>query len=1376
MPANYAFTAGDAGSHSFSATLKTAGSRSITATDTATGSINGAQSGITVNSAAASALQMSAPASATAGSSFNVTVTAKDAFGNTATGFAGTVHFTSSDSQAGLPANYAFTAADAGVHTFSVTLKTAGSRSVTATDTATGSLTASATLAVNAAAASTYQVSAPSGSTAGSSFNVSMTVKDAYGNTATGYTGTVHFTSSDGQAALPANYAFTAGDAGVHTFSATLKTAGSRSITATDTATATVTGSATVSVSAAAASTYQVSAPSSATAGSSVNVTVSAKDAFGNTATGYTGTVHFTSSDGQGVLPSNYTFTASDAGVHTFSATLKTAGSRSITATDTATASVTGSATVSVSAAAASTYQVAAPSSATAGSSVNVTVSAKDAYGNTANGYTGTVHFTSSDGQAVLPANYTFTAGDAGSHTFSVTWKTVGSQSITATDTATGSITGSANVSITTATANSYQVSAPSSATAGSSFNVTVTAKDVFGNTATAYTGTVHFTSSDGLAGLPANYTFTAGDAGVHTFSATLKTAGSRSITATDTATASVTGSATVSVSAAAASTYQVAAPSSATAGSSVNVTVSAKDAYGNTANGYTGTVHFTSSDGQAVLPANYTFTAGDAGSHTFSVTWKTVGSQSITATDTATGSITGSANVSITTATANSYQVSAPSSATAGSSFNVTVTAKDVFGNTATAYTGTVHFTSSDGLAGLPANYTFTAGDAGVHTFSATLKTAGSRSITATDTATASVTGSATVAVNAAAASTYQVSAPSNGTAGSAFNVTVTAKDAFGNTATGYTGTVHFTSSDGQAALPTNYAFTAGDAGVHTFSATLKTSGSRSITATDTATSSIAGSSTISVSAAAASAYQLSAPLNVSAGSAFNVNVTAKDVYGNIATGYTGTVHFTSSDGQAVLPANYAFTAGDAGAHIFSATLQTVGSQSITVTDTADSSINGSQNGIVVAAGDTNPPTVVAKTPSDGATGVVASTNVTATFSEAVQTSTISFILKDSGGNQVAASVTYDAATMTVTLNPTSNLAPNATYTATLSLAQDLAGNTMSPVSWSFTTQAAVVSGNPFAVGTTAGPVTTVTMYNADRTVRFTAQPFGSTHTGGARVALGDVTGDGVADIIAVTNGNTKAQARIIDGATGTVLSNQLLGTTTYTGPVTVAIGDVNGDGVGEVALGTNENGPHARVFRGGDFALLSGFHAGTTSKFLGRTNVALSDMTGDGKAELVVTSLYSTGSRVVGYKGTSLVQGSRPAKAFSAFTLGGGYVNGLFVALGDVNADGKADLVLGSGASAASNVSVFSGQALIATNTRTKIANFAPANGNASTGVKVAVRDVNGDGKADILTSSGEMVTALQGGSGLPANGIPPLLFSFDPDPGLTGGVWIG
>ena len=67
--------------------------------------------------------------------------------------------------------------------------------------------------------------------------------------------------------------------------------------------------------------------------------------------------------------------------------------------------------------------------------------------------------------------------------------------------------------------------------------------------------------------------------------------------------------------------------------------------------------------------------------------------------------------------------------------------------------------------------------------------------------------------------------------------------------------------------------------------------------------------------------------------------------MYGNVATGYSGTVHFTSSDSNpnVVLPADYTFTAADGGTHTFSGVrLHTQGQQSLTVTDTVDASIFG--------------------------------------------------------------------------------------------------------------------------------------------------------------------------------------------------------------------------------------------------------------------------------------------------------------------------------------------------------------------------------------------------------------------------------------------------
>jgi hypothetical protein len=175
-----------------------------------------------------------------------ITVKARDAYGNTAASYRGTIHFTSTDTKATLPANYTFTAADAGVHRFSlgVTLRTAGSESVRARDTVTITITGGQyPIVVTPAAATTLAVSGlNSPRTAGVAGTITVTAKDAYGNTATGYRGTVHFTSTDAKAVLPANYTFTAASAGKHTFSITLKTAGTQAVRARDTVTSTITG------------------------------------------------------------------------------------------------------------------------------------------------------------------------------------------------------------------------------------------------------------------------------------------------------------------------------------------------------------------------------------------------------------------------------------------------------------------------------------------------------------------------------------------------------------------------------------------------------------------------------------------------------------------------------------------------------------------------------------------------------------------------------------------------------------------------------------------------------------------------------------------------------------------------------------------------------------------------------------------------------------------------------------------------------------------------------------------------------------------------------------------------------------------------------
>jgi len=89
-------------------------------------------------------------------------------------------------------------------------------------------------------------------------------------------------------------------------------------------------------------------------------------------------------------------------------------------------------------------------------------------------------------------------------------------------------------------------------------------------------------------------------------------------------------------------------------------------DASNNTATGYTGTAHFTSSDGAAVLPANYAFVAGDNGAHVFSDA-EDGRHPDTDATDTVTGSITGTSGpIAVTAGAATHFTVSAPGSATA--------------------------------------------------------------------------------------------------------------------------------------------------------------------------------------------------------------------------------------------------------------------------------------------------------------------------------------------------------------------------------------------------------------------------------------------------------------------------------------------------------------------------------------------------------------------------------------------------------------------------------------------------------------------------------------------------------------------------------------
>ena len=877
--------------------------------------------------------------SQTAGTQFSVTVTAKYASGSVDTAYTGTVHFTSTDAQAGLPANYQFTAGDAGVHTFSVTLKTAGTQSVTVTDTS-NKISGSQSISVSPGAAVSVSVSPSTDTvTAGATVPYAATAKDTYGNTLPPTT-----TATWGPPS--------AGSWNGATLSATLTT----QVQGTFTITATVgsaSGTAQLTVNSGSAVSFTVSGfPSPVTAGATGNsVTVTAKDQQGNVATGYTGTVKITSSDGQAVLPANYQFTTADAGVHAFPVTLKTAGTQTITATDTVTSSITGTQTgIAVNPASGASFSVSGfPNPTTAGTAGTVTVTALDQYGNVATGYTGTVQITSSDPQAVLPANAGLTNGVG---TFSVTLKTAGTQTITATDTVTSSMTGSqTGIGVNPSSAVTFGFSSVGAQAAGTSFTVTITAKDAYGNTATSYAGAAMLTDLNGPIS-PASATFAAG---VWTGPVTVTGAMAEdALIATDSVSSSIAGESglfTVNPGPLASFTFgSINSPQ--TAGTAFSVTITAVDQYGNIETGYAGPATLTDTSGSVYTTAPGTTTTGAFanGAWTGSVTvTKATTSDVITATDSATKMAGSSQSFTVNSlATPSGFSFSTIASPqTAGTAFSVTITAVDQYGNTVPGYTGTAKLTDTSASIS-PTSATFAAG---VWTGSVTVtKATTSDVITATD-STNDLTGSSSpfaVGPGALASFTFgTISSPQ--VAGTSFTVTVTAFDKYGNVEANYAGPATLTDISGSISPTSTGAFTAG---VWTGSVTVtKTNTADVITATDASSGMTGSSNSFAVNSAALASFTISTiPNPVTAGKSFSVTISAFDQYGNLLTSYSGaTLSDLSGSGSLSPTTTGAFTAG---AWTGSLTLtKAYTNDVITVTDSA-SGINVKSNQFNVVAG----------------------------------------------------------------------------------------------------------------------------------------------------------------------------------------------------------------------------------------------------------------------------------------------------------------------------------------------------------------------------------------------------------------------------------------
>jgi hypothetical protein len=666
-------------------------------------------------------------------------------------------------------------------------------------------------------------------------------------------------------------------------------------------------------------------ASSTPTAGVADNLTITAKDAKGGTVTTYAGS-HSLTFSGAPLAPSGSAATVTDssgaavsfgsataltfsAGIASVSSTtngvmkLYKSGVTRIEASDGSISTATALEVTVAPATATKLALAAVGATPTAGEADNLTITAQDAYGNVATSYTASHNLTFS-GAAAIGTNKPTVSNSSGTPTafgtataisFSAGVATVTSSkngamtlykaespSISVTD---GTVSSSASLAVTVAPAVAAKfalTATTTTPTAGETDNLTVTALDTYGNTATSYTGSHNLTFSGASPSPTGTVPTVSSSAGANTafgsptaiaFSAGLAAgsggkngvmklykSGSASLSVTD-GTLLTPAPLVVTVAAAAAAKFTLSASvTSLAAGGSSNLTATALDTYGNVATAYTGS-HSLTFSGAATVGVNKPTVSNSSGTPTafgtataisFSAGVATVASSkngvmtlykaespSISVSD---GSISAETPVEVIVsplAEAKFALTAAGTTPTVGEADNLTVTAQDTYGNVVPTYTGS-HSLTYSGASASPTGVNPTVSDssgadivfgsaiatnfsAGVATVSGTkngamkLYRSGSTSLSATDGILLTPTP-LVVTVSAAPAVKFAFSASATSlAAGGSSNLTTTALDTYGNTATSYTGSHNLTYSGASASPNATAPTVAGSGGTAT-------------------------------------------------------------------------------------------------------------------------------------------------------------------------------------------------------------------------------------------------------------------------------------------------------------------------------------------------------------------------------------------------------------------------------------------------------------------------------------------------------------------------------------------------------------------------------
>ncbi len=424
-------------------------------------------------------------------------------------------------------------------------------------------------------------------------------------------------------------------------------------------------------------------------------------------------------------------------------------------------------------------------------------------------------------------------------------------------------------------------------------------------------------------------------------------------------------------------------------------------------------------------------------------------------------------------------------------------------------------------------------------------------------------------------------------------------------------------------------------------------------------------------------------------------------------------------------------------------------------------------------------------------------------TFSEPVTGFTASDVILMSPGNTPAVTIVGDGANYTIEIaNLTVGTTVTVSIPAGAAIDSDGNPNAASTsTDNSITFEPKPVGQNTIseiAVGASFGGPNQVVVYDAmiDPTERYRIDVDLPGFSGGLRTAQADVTGDGTPDVIVGTGPGVTNQVLVFDGTTQSLISSFSPFETSFSGGLFVTAGDLNNDGVAEIIITPDQSGgPVVAVYNdnGEDFVELTRFFGIEDPNFRGGARVGVGDINGDGISDLAVAAGFGGGPRMALFDGQRVLNNETETKIVpDFFVFEQSLRDGAYVAVGDLNGDGFGDLYLGGGPQGGPRVRVFSGAFLITGNFDTndpgltqdvQLANFFGDDPNSRSGIRVAAKDLNNDRQDDLLVGQAEGRGSLVIGydaASTPLNDTPPdELFNetvFGDVPGFPGGVFIG